>query len=341
MAFETNVDKLPNEQDMQKIVDNSADLDKPKYIRKDVKGGFLTNASEIKYYNQIEQIDVYDNLLLGDFEKNGEYKIDTDIKRELVGVKKYFVSAFGDTMFCESADNVAHLRPLDFPVKVPPNMPKQGYSTATLNVLETIDRANGYYQNTNTAFVASYSAVDGPSFTTDAFAKFHILHKKEVGGLEDKLPTQQFDAEMPFVVARKRKLFAQKKELMPHLDKFCQRVVDKKLKALGQSKIGQKIIDEFNAEGKTISGYFIKAGMEGYARYLNQMLDGVLDNHSEEILQDVKLKAQINEANTAFVDELNGKKVEDSALKAQTEQREQTVTSQQAKADDHTEIEEL
>jgi hypothetical protein len=71
------------------------------------------------------------------------------------------------------------------------------------------------------------------------------------------------------------------------------------------------------------------------------MLDGVLDNHSEEILQDVKLKAQINEANNAFVDELNGKKVDESAKKMQTEQREQTTGDQQTKTDEHKYIEEM
>ncbi|MBO7508180.1 MAG: hypothetical protein J6T39_00855, partial [Clostridia bacterium] len=77
--------------------------EKPKkYIRKDTKGGFLFNESEIRYYNQIEQIDVFDNLLLGDWAKNGEYKIDDNIKKELLNVPKYYTSAFGDNMFCET-----------------------------------------------------------------------------------------------------------------------------------------------------------------------------------------------------------------------------------------------
>lgn len=290
-------------EELQQQAQNLVDVDKTRYIRKDVKGGFITNQAEIKYYNQIEQIDVYDNLLLGDFQTSGDYTIDDGIKRELLAVKKYYESAFGNNMFCVSACDVGGFGNLEFSVQFQKDMPKQGYATAKLCVLETIDRANGYYQNTNTAFVASYVAIDGPSFEADALAKFNISAKKE-GGL---LFTEKSE-NLQKIIARKNDLLAKKAQIMPHLDKFCKRVVDKKLKALKESKIGEPIIDEFEQERQTVSKYFINSEMAGYSRYLNQMLDGVLDNHSEEILQDIKLKAQINEANSSFVDELNGKR---------------------------------
>ena len=77
------------------------------------------------------------------------------------------------------------------------------------------------------------------------------------------------------------------------------------MKALKGSKVGKEIVDKFYGEGATITGFFIKEGMPGYSRYLNQMLDGVLDTYSEKVLSDVKLKASINEANNAFVNDLN------------------------------------
>ena len=93
--------------------------DKPKYIRKDTKGGFLFNESEIRYYNQIEQIDVYDNLLLGDWNnKSGEYKLEEGIRKELLKMPKYYTSAFGDNMFCESYDSIDQFGKLEFSVKI-------------------------------------------------------------------------------------------------------------------------------------------------------------------------------------------------------------------------------
>ena len=276
--------------------------DKPKYIRKDTKGGFLFNESEIKYYNQIEQIDVYDNLLLGDWLKDGTYKIDDAIRQELVNISKYYTSAFGDNMFCETYDKIGDFGKLEFAIKIQNNVPKKGYITATLSILEDIDRANGYYQNTNAGFVTSYSELDTPSFIVDCYAKFHIYQKKEDGLISKE------HAEIDHILARKKELLDKKQKLMPKLDGYFKNVVDKKMRALKNSQVGQKIIDEFYGEGATITGFFIKDGMPGYSRYLNQMLDGVLDVHSEEILQDIKLKASLNEANNSFVNELNGGK---------------------------------
>ena len=289
---------MPAENNVQ-----SNDLEK-KYIRKDVRGGYLFNESEIKYYNQIEQIDVYDNLLLGDWLKNGEYKIEEPIKNELVAIPKYYTSAFGDNMFCETYDAIAEFGKLEFSLKIENNKPENGYITATLNLLEDIDRANGYYQNTNTGFVDSYVAKDTPSFVADCFAKFNIYQKKEDGFLK------KANSSIDLIVARKRELSELKQKLMPKLDVFFKKLVDKKMNALKNSQVGQKIIDEFYGKGATITGFFIKDGMPGYSRYLNQMLDSILDLHSEEILNNVKLKASLNEANNSFVNELNGEKTQ-------------------------------
>lgn len=272
----------------------------PKYIRKDTKGGFLFNESEIKYYNQIEQIDVFDNLLLGEWNKFGEYKLDEMIKKELINIPKFYTSAFGDNMFCEAYDQIADFGKLEFSVKIQNNVPKQGYITATLNVLEKIDRANGYYQNTNAGLVDTFVDLDTPGFVTDCFKKFNIFQKKEDGLINRKQP------EIDAIVERKNHLFAQKQKLMPKLDVFFKKLVDKKIKALKDSKVGQEIIDKFYGDGTTITGFFIKDGMPGYSRFLNQMLDGVLDNFCERVLNDIKLKASINEANNSFVSEING-----------------------------------
>ena len=301
---------MPNEELM--VDKKVSEQDKPKYIRKDVKGGYLYNPNEIKYYSKIEQIDVYDNLLLGEWGKRGEYKIDELIRKQLLHMKKYYTSSFGDNMFCETYENVDEFGKIEFSVNLKNNTPKTGYMTATLNVLEDIDRANGYYQNTNTGLVEVYSAIDGPSFVNDCFAHFHIYQRKEDGLLDKENP------EVDEIVRRKKFLLQQKQKLMPKLDGYFKKLVDKKVKALKESKVGKEIVDKFYGDGATITGFFIKKGMLGYNRFLNQMLDGILDMQSALVLSDVKLKAQINEANNSFVSEINGGKT-----------REETVTLQQ------------
>ena len=133
-----------------------------KYVRPDVQGGFLYNKDEIDYYKQAQQVDVIDNLMLGDFNKKGAYVMDKGIIDELVKLTKIYQYSFGSTTFCQSAIDVGGYGYIDFAIKMRSNK-AEGTVSASLQVLETIDRANGYYQNTNSATIALHTFFQEPT----------------------------------------------------------------------------------------------------------------------------------------------------------------------------------
>src|SRR5574344_2391682 len=81
------------------------------------------------------------------------------------------------------------------------------------------------------------------------------------------------------------------------VDDENKKLYEKRIKLLEKSDVGKKILDEFKAESYKINGWFVKEDMPGYYRYLNQILDGLIEVHSAEVLQDVKFKASWNKLN--------------------------------------------
>ena len=266
-----------------------------RYYRPDVSGGYLYSKSEIDYYKQTQSVDVMANLMLGDFNSKGAYVLTKGIVEQLVAMKKVYQYSFGTTTFCQSASDIGGYGKIDFAVKMRNNT-QNGTVTATLQILETIDRANGYYQNTNTASIAAYTAPESNTFIVDMLKHFNIVSKKDEGlVLHDKT-----EEPIDLIIARKKFMEQMKQSALPIIDEQHKALYDKRLKMLAKSVIGRKILEEFNKEAYKINGWFVKEGMPGYYRYLNQVLDGLFEVHSAEVLQDVALKAAWNKANESF-----------------------------------------
>lgn len=266
-----------------------------RYFRPDVDGGYLYNKSEIDYYKQTQMVDVMANLMLGDFNVKGGYVLSKGIVEQLVKMTKVYQYSFGTTTFCESASEIAGFGKIDFAVKMRNNT-QNGTVTATLQILETIDRANGYYQNTNTASIATYTAPESNTFIVDMLKHFNIVSKKDEGLVKRDKTEEPID----LIIARKKFMEQLKNSALPIIDEQNKVLYEKRLKMLAKSVIGKKILEEFSKESYKINGWFVKEGMPGYYRYLNQVLDGIFEVHSAEVLQDVALKASWNKANEAF-----------------------------------------
>ena len=272
-----------------------------KYARPDVQGGYLYSKDEIDYYKQAQQVDVIDNLMLGDFNKKGAYVMDKGIIDELVKLTKIYQYSFGSTTFCQSAIDVGGYGYIDFAIKMRSNK-QDGTVSASLQILETIDRANGYYQNTNSATIATYTAKETNTFVVDMLKYFHVISKKEEGLLH----TDRKEEDVDLIVMRKKFEMLLKKGAMGKIDEQHEILFKKRMKLLGKSMIGKKVLTDFEKESYKISGWFLKEGMQGYYRYLNQILDGIMEVHQEEILKDVALKAGLNKANEQFAIGMQG-----------------------------------
>ena len=45
-----------------------------KYLRKDYENGYMSDATLIEYYKKVQEIDIINNLLIGDYNNKGEYE---------------------------------------------------------------------------------------------------------------------------------------------------------------------------------------------------------------------------------------------------------------------------
>ena len=214
-----------------------------RYYRPDTNGGYLYNKSEINYYKQTQAVDVMSNLMLGDFNEKGNYILSKGIIDELVKMQKVYQYSFGSTTFCQSAIDIGEYGKIDFAVKMRSNK-QNGTTTATLQLLETIDRANGYYQNTNSAIISAYTAPESNSFIVDMLKYFNIVSKKDSGlVLRDKQ-----DEPIDLIIARKKFMEQMKQSALPIIDEQNRVLYEKRLKILAKSVIGKKILEEFNKE---------------------------------------------------------------------------------------------
>ena len=257
-----------------------------RYARADVQGGYLYNKSEIDYFKQTQAVDVMYNLMLGDFNQKGAYVINKGVIDQLVKIKKVYQYSFGSTTFCQSAQDIGGYGKIDFAIKMRNNTQNKTI-TATLQLLETIDRANGYYQNTNTASISVYTAPESNHYIVDMLKFFNVVSKKEEGMLHKEKNEEDVD----LIIARKRYEELLKNGILDKLDSINKTLFEKRIKLLQKSEVGKKILAKFNSESYKINGWFLKEGMPGYYRYLNQVLDGLLEVHSAEVLQDVALTA--------------------------------------------------
>lgn len=281
-------------------MDNQLIENSERYIRKDTKGGYLYNRSEIDYYKQMQNVDIIDNLMFGNYNRGGVYCLDQALIDQLVAVAKVYQYSFGQSMFCQTATEIENFGKIEFAIKLISDAPKKGYSTAVLELLEPVDRANGYYTNTNTVQIETYSAIDTSSFIENALKKFNVYSKKDEG-LAKKIKTQDLE----LIVSRKKYVQALKTIIAPVIDKEYKIALDKKIKALSKSTCGKAIIEKFDKESYKINGWFVKEGTPGYYKYLIQMLDGIIENHSEDVLSDVKLKATLNKLNEETANVIN------------------------------------
>lgn len=270
-----------------------------KYVRADIQGGYIYNKSEIDYFKQTQIIDVISNLMLGDYNQKGSYMISKEIIEELVKMKKVYQYSFGATTFCQSVNEIGGYGKIDFAIKIRKNT-QTGVISATLQVLETIDRANGYYQNTNSASIETYTAKDSSTFIVDMLKYFNVASKREDGLLKKEIQNEEINS----IIARKKYEELLKNVSNDKIEAINKDLYFKRMKILDKSSIGKKIKIELESETYKINGWFIKEGMPGYYRYLNQILDGLVEMHSAEALQDVAFTASWRKINDSAAAEL-------------------------------------
>lgn len=255
------------------------------YLRKDIEGGFLTQESDINYFKRTQFIEVMDNKLLGDFNEQGEYVTSADIIKELIKLKKIKTYSYGNTIFCQSASNVGGFGRIEFAIKLLTNV-DEAKCVAHLELLENISKANGYFSNTNSVLIATFTSNKYATFAKDCFEAFGVYDTSDGGKIED-------DFEPESIIARKRYLQWLKTQLESLLINTEKDLLDRRIKALRKSKVGEDVYREFLDELKKLKGVYIKEQSQSYFRYANDVLDRLIQLRSNEIASDLKLLEEL------------------------------------------------
>ncbi|MBO5888615.1 MAG: hypothetical protein J6Q58_00570 [Clostridia bacterium] len=156
-----------------------ADLEKenPKYLRKDIDGGIISEKQEIDRYKLEQYIDVVDNLLLGNYNEFGHYEIEEEIVKELIDCRKVIEDNFENLLFLKSESALNAFSNLHFVVRVTESE-KPNFNKATLELLEPIYKVKGYIENTQATVLKKVVLENNAIFKDEVYKAFNII----VGG---------------------------------------------------------------------------------------------------------------------------------------------------------------
>lgn len=283
---------------MEEIVLEESTL---KYRRPDIEGGYIYDKDDIDYYRATQRNDVLDNLLLGDFNMVGAYVINNAIVEELIKISKVYTEAYDKSIFCDSVRKFGK-DSLHFRLNILKDVPTEGKVTASLEILESIDRANGYYQNTNTSLVDSHIFDDGKNIEEKIF-KFYNISDRTKGTAK-----VENDYELPNILRRQAELERLRKLCLPTSARFEKELFEKRIRLLSLNIKSRNILEEFNRQVFHIKDELLDKRDPRYFRYLNQILDGILQQYGFEIAGEKRLLnnltlLQVEYANKQFKQE--------------------------------------
>ncbi|MBE5745682.1 MAG: hypothetical protein E7359_00115 [Clostridiales bacterium] len=221
-----------------------ADLEKenPKYIRKDIDGGYLSEKYEIDRYKYEQYIDVVDNLMLGNYNEFGEYVIQDDIKEELIKCTKVIEDNYENILFVKSEAKVNAFSYLNFAVKVIDNE-KAGYKTAILELLEPIYKAKGFIENTQATKLKKVVLANNDIFRQEVYKAFNILVNTTTEGSKIELEEKDTDEDFKAIIERKIKLLYIKQNIEQEESNYYEIAYNKNVEELNKTEEGKKVLE--------------------------------------------------------------------------------------------------
>ena len=247
-----------------------------KYRRHDIEGGYIYNKADIDYYRTKQRVDVSCNGLLGDFNMVGSYVVNKALVEELIKMYKVYTDTFHKTIFCESLKTFDDKK-IKFSLNIIPDSPLKGKVTASLVLLEEVEKVNGYYTDTNSVVIDSRVFNDRNGVEQEIFEKYNIHKQDETGAKVEN------DYEFPAILRRLNYLKDVKKEC----DELCvdieKELYEKRMEAVLKSKVAPKFIEEFNRQVFHAKEPFLNKKDKLFYRYINQIFDNVVESISLEL----------------------------------------------------------
>ena len=266
-----------------------------KYLRPDVEGGFLYGLDEVKYFQAVQVSDIVDNCMLGNFNGKGEYIVSPLIIDEIIKLKKVYVSAFDKSIYCETLKEFKGYGNINLRLTIKQNTPKSGTTTAVLELLETVNKVNGYYQNTN--HIALLGAQFKGKDDTDKILKFFNIINPADGGDDGAL--KENDIDVTNIMNRIAYLDLLRQGHRKFMAKYQKDLYSKRINILSKSKIGTEILEDFNKEFFHINNKYTDKNNPEFYKHLNQLLDSIIERNIDFIKEDEKTYEALNKIQSA------------------------------------------
>lgn len=224
-----------------------------------------------------ERADVIVNKLLGDYNKKGDYVINKKIIAELISMPKNKRSSFNNAIYCVSKGPTG--QELIFEIVFKKNT-KNAVASAQMNVLENVEKVNGYIINTLKTAVGKFTDDLTPDFVTKACKTFNI--DQNVGPVKEK-KDDEFE-KSNFIEARMKLISALDNITQEDYNKIYEEYFNKRLALLKtlDSGFANQVLEIFNNEYSKVEKYFL---LDNSGKKLTdyKSLNELLDKSFEDI----------------------------------------------------------
>lgn len=224
-----------------------------------------------------ERADVIVNKLLGDYNKKGDYVINKKIIAELISMPKNKRSSFNNAIYCVSKGPTG--QELIFEIVFKKNT-KNAVASAQMNVLENVEKVNGYIINTLKTAVGKFTDDLTPDFVTKACKTFNI--DQNLGPVKEK-KDDEFE-KSNFIEARMKLISALDNITQEDYNKIYEEYFNKRLALLKtlDSGFANQVLEIFNNEYSKVEKYFL---LDNSGKKLTdyKSLNELLDKSFEDI----------------------------------------------------------
>lgn len=278
----------------KELVSKSDTKQNIEYKRIDVDGGKLDNEADIEYFKAIQYNDIIDNCLLGDFDAYGNYIVNPVIVEQLLKMKKNYSSAYDKSVFVESVKGFDDYGKINFRLKWTND--NKGQKIVVLELLENISRVNGYFENTNHVALLGVSINEDTS--TEAIYKyFNIVKKSSNNGDDgddgDDGAEKENNQDIIDILNRISYFQIAKVGQRKFMSKYYKDAYEKKIDLLSKSARGVYLLEDFNKEYLYCKNKFFKENDAEYYKYLNQLIDAIIERNIDFIKDDKNLYKEL------------------------------------------------
>ncbi len=238
--------------------------------RKETQDNFIT-----------ERVDVIKNTLLGDYDDKGVYYISPQIISELMAIPKTKSYSYDNSLFC--VGDLLGYGQITFQLTFDKKTNTNAKASATLYLLESVDKINGYVQNTIKTKISVFQK-SVTNYMEEAYKFFNISPLDETDDSDDgeEMTRKVVDDDrlsQSYILAKKQySLFLEKLADEKYLDAYGKYFTARYSTLTKMNNpFSNAVLELFNEEYARIEKYFLA---DKNYKILNELLDKCIEEIS-------------------------------------------------------------